>query len=112
MMNSANYKWLLPVSLTGIILTVLSLTTPSVASDDDDHHHAHEMRASGEIVSLESVLETLKGIRQGKVIETELEEKHGQVVYELELVDADGLVWEYYFDARTGKLLKSEQEDD
>lgn len=108
--SDRNLKWLIPASLSGLILAVLLQTGTSQAGDE--HNEAHKMHSAGDIVSLESILDTMKGIRAGKIIETELEEKDGRYVYELELVDADGQVWEYNFDARTGKLLKHEQEDD
>ncbi len=109
MSKAMNLRSLLPITLTGLILAGLALSNGSQA--DDDHEQAQVMRASGDIVSLESVLDSLHGIREGRVIEAELEEKHGRYIYELELVDAEGTVWEYYFDARTGELLEHEQDD-
>jgi uncharacterized membrane protein YkoI len=45
------------------------------------------------------------------VLETELEEKGGELVYEVEILDDNGEVWEMKFDARSGALLEEEQED-
>jgi uncharacterized membrane protein YkoI len=45
------------------------------------------------------------------VLETELEESGGGMVYEVEILDANGEVWEMKFDARSGALLGEEQED-
>ena len=45
------------------------------------------------------------------MLEVELEERHGGVYYEVEILDANGEVWEMYFDARSGELLGEEQED-
>ena len=45
------------------------------------------------------------------VIEAELEDERGRRVYELELLGSDGRVYERYYDAVTGELLKEEPED-
>lgn len=106
---SNKFKWLMPLGLSLVLVTVLIQSGRTMASPG--HDDARALHKAGDIVSLETVLASLRDIKQGRVIETELEEKHGRYVYELELVDTEGKVWEYYFDAKTGELLESEQED-
>lgn len=110
MSESENHKWLIPLVLSVVLLLILLLSSRGVASDDDDHS-ARTLHSTGDIVSLETVLAKLRSIKPGRVIETEFEEEHGRYIYELELVDAEGQVWEYKFDAKTGELLETEQED-
>jgi hypothetical protein len=69
------------------------------------------LRASGSIMPLEEVLRQIARDYPGRIIEIELEEEDGLFVYELELVDDGGFVWEIEIDARTGALLGREQED-
>jgi uncharacterized membrane protein YkoI len=45
------------------------------------------------------------------VLETELEQKKGIHIYEIEILDAQSQVWEIKLDAKTGKLIKLELED-
>jgi uncharacterized membrane protein YkoI len=82
---------------------------------DDDEIHEHEavrgMAEQGDILSLEQILQNARQHRTGRVLETELEEKRGELVYEVEILDDNGEVWEMKFDARSGALLEEEQED-
>jgi len=77
-----------------------------------DHYRVYELRQSGEILPLEVILERAKRIQPGELLEAELEEEDGQLVYEVEMYGADKRYHELYFDARTGDLLKNEREGD
>jgi len=45
-----------------------------------------------------------------RLLEAELEKKHGQYAYEVELVTTEGVVREIKLDARTGVLIKDEED--
>ena len=64
----------------------------------------------GDILPLETILQKLPP-DSGKVLEVELEHEHGQLVYEIELLNSDGRVKEYLFNAMDGELLGIENED-
>ncbi len=72
---------------------------------------ARKLSASGQILSLEKITKAAKALKPGEILETELERKHGAYVYEVEILDDKGLVWELKLDAKTGKLIKMEQDD-
>jgi uncharacterized membrane protein YkoI len=76
-----------------------------------EHDTARGLARQGDILSLGQILQTAHQYHPGRVLETELERKHDQLVYEIELLDEHGEVWEMKFDARSGALLKEEQED-
>jgi uncharacterized membrane protein YkoI len=78
---------------------------------EDEHDHARRLRRKGAIVSLETVADAVQRVRPGELLEVELERERGRYVYEVEILDADGHVWELRFDARDGSLLKEEAED-
>jgi uncharacterized membrane protein YkoI len=82
-----------------------------LASADSDHYEARRLMESGTILPLESVLEAVLKQRNGRILEVELEERHDHYLYEIELLDQTGRVWEMRIDAVTGRLLKSERED-
>lgn len=47
----------------------------------------------------------------GTVDETELKEKYGKYIYEVELRDEKGQKWEVDLDAATGEILHEERDD-
>jgi uncharacterized membrane protein YkoI len=63
------------------------------------------------ILSLDQILRKADEQHAGRVLESELERKNGRDVYEVEVVDDQGRVWEMKFDARTGEVLKETQGD-
>lgn len=81
------------------------------AGADSDHAEAKRLRQSGEILPLEDILERARKARPGKVLETELERERGRYLYELEILDANGQVWELKYDARSGELLRHGPDD-
>lgn len=76
-----------------------------------DHNQALDLVKSGNIIPLATILKKLQTIEQGQVIEVELEKKKKRLIYEIELVNNDGIVKEYIFDAKTGELLAKKIED-
>ncbi|VAW93855.1 hypothetical protein MNBD_GAMMA19-1854 [hydrothermal vent metagenome] len=90
-------------------LSGLFVLTPGLS--DEDHQQARRLKELGEILPLEQIIKAAKARQPGRVIEVELENKDGRHVYEVELLNARGEVWELYFDAATGELIKRERED-
>jgi len=83
---------------------------------DDDASQARELVKSGIILPLSHFIEAAQRHHPGHIIEAELEYEayhggHGYV-YEIEILDANGQVWELEFHAETGELLEKEREDD
>jgi len=97
--------------MTRYALLILCLLLPVVSgASNDDHDEAKNLREAGEIVSLEKLLADARSRHSGRVleIELELEHEHGMRVYEIEMVDDQGKVHEYYYDAKDGRLLWEE----
>lgn len=80
-------------------------------ADDADHERARDLVRSGEILSLDRILQKHPRARDGRILEVELEEKRGQLVYEIEVIDHQGRVLEFKFDARNGQLMQEKVED-
>jgi uncharacterized membrane protein YkoI len=55
---------------------------------------ARKLRDAGAILPLEQIIQRARAVNPGEVIETELECKHGRYVYEVEILDQAGQVWE------------------
>lgn len=86
---------------------------PLYADNDDDHasESARHLRERGDIVPLERIVEAAQSIHPGRLIRTEFETKNGRYIYEIEMLDKDGTVWELKFDAATGAFIKQEREN-
>jgi uncharacterized membrane protein YkoI len=77
----------------------------------DDAQKARALSQRGDILPLEKIAEHARAAKPGKLIDIELEQKHGRWIYEAEVLDETGRVWELKLDARTGSVLKMELDD-
>jgi uncharacterized membrane protein YkoI len=62
-------------------------------------------------VPLTELLRAIQAEKPGQVIEVELEQKGLTYLYEIEILDEKGVVWEYKLDAVSGEILELELED-
>lgn len=109
-----NTPKLKPVFLAGLVAAIfISFSIPAKAGEDISHVEARKLQASGEILPLEKITEIARSIKPGDILETELERsrKSGIYIYELEILDAKGVVWELDINAKTGELIKIEIDD-
>lgn len=96
------------------IVTMLFLTggaAAALSSDIVDHEAALRLRESGDILSLDEIIEKTHGLVDGHLIEAELEHEDKRYVYELEFLDQRGTVREIYVNAKTGEVIKVENGD-
>jgi uncharacterized membrane protein YkoI len=103
-----------PVLLTGLVAVMfVSFTLPVKAGEDVSYTEARKLQAKGEILSFEKIAEIARKIKPGEILETELERsrKSGLYIYELEILDANGVVWELDINAKTGEMMKIEIDD-
>lgn len=73
---------------------------------DDDHDRARRALERGDILPLTDILKRANKEYPGQLIEAELDDGHGGMVYELVIISAEGRVYKLYYDARSGELLK------
>lgn len=92
-------------------LATLSLGLTSIAAVAIDIDEVMRLKQSGEIMPLEDIIIKMRQDFPGRIIEIELEREDGFYVYEIDYVDAQGLVWELELDARNGELLKLKRDD-
>lgn len=103
MMSFTPFRYLLPAA--GLLL----LTANAVADEDQDV--AKQLMEQGEILPLEKILDRARLIHPGRILEVEMEHKGEIYVYEIEIVDAQGRVWELKLNAQTGALVDKEKKD-
>jgi len=113
-----DYKPCLRSLLRGFMLLLgLGLIQPLPAKDSSlrvaelKADEVRKLREAGDIIPLETLLQDIRQNYPGRIIEIELDEEHNRYVYELEIVDDEGIVWELYLDAGTGELLERQRED-
>ena len=97
--------------LITLILFILIGGTFAVSADDIDQDEALKLKQSGTILPLETIINKAKTLHEGKILEAELKRKTDFYIYEIEVIDTTGQIWEMKFDAKTAKLLTLEQED-
>ena len=98
-----------------MLLSVAALTVfaSPVRADDDaaDHNLARRLVAEGQIRALAVIVEEVKVQVPGEMLEVEFESDKGIYKYELKILRPDGKIQEVEVDARTGAILKIEDDD-
>ncbi|WP_312246691.1 PepSY domain-containing protein [Stutzerimonas nitrititolerans] len=90
----------------------LAATANLALAKDIGPDEALRLRDAGTIQSFEKLNEAALAKHPGSTIEdTELEEEYGRYVYQLELRDGKGVQWDIELDAKTGEVLKDQQDD-
>ena len=97
------------IAFMSILLT--ALFGWSQASADTDQALARKLRAAGTILPLETIVAKAQAAKAGELLEAELDHEHGRYIYEVEILDSAGQVWELKLDAGTAALLKLERDD-
>ena len=106
------------MKLLGSAATVLCVTAVLISpawSDDKGKGKKDEVKESVEMassakVTIDQAIKTASEKVPGKVIEAELEKKHGKLVWEVEVVTAENKVMEVHIDAETGAVIDVEEE--
>ena len=99
------------LKISAVIPFFILLCTVQLVRAGETQINVHELLKTGQILSLEKIRIFAKTYVAGEILETELERKHGIYIYEVEILDDNSQVWELKLDAKTGKLIKMEQDD-
>ncbi|EGM68327.1 hypothetical protein SOHN41_03819 [Shewanella sp. HN-41] len=54
----------------------------------------------------DTIMQRYESRLKGRLLDLEVEQKHGRIIYELEILRDDGIVYEIKIDATTGEWLK------
>ena len=97
-----------------LFLALVVGTTNSVSlyadKSDDLSKHVLQWVKEGKVISYNSLKKRYKDRLKGRLLDLEVEKKKGRIIYELELLRADSVVYEIKIDAQTGEWLKEEKE--
>lgn len=93
-----------------VALAILALAAAGLAPlhADDDHERAREAVRSGRALPLSAVLAAVERDFAGQVLDVELDDEDGVLIYEIELLGPGGRKLELEYDASTGRLLSAE----
>jgi uncharacterized membrane protein YkoI len=92
------------------MLIVMSLSAPVAAGES--HLEARRLVEQGVIRPLDEIMVEVCKQHPGRILEAELERRRDAgYLYEIELLDEEGNVWELEVDAASGKLLNTEPEE-
>ncbi len=95
-------------TLSGAVL-LATVAGPSLA--DISFTKAEKMRATGEAISTDKVIEIVTKARPGEVTDLELDSERGRLVYEVEVRDEQFREWDLELDAKTGEILTENSDD-
>ena len=94
---------------TWIITLLATLLTTGMAWAGD-HERARSLLEQGKILSLSEIMNQTRSQFPGKVLEVELEEEDGLIVYKIEFLDVNDVVMEMLINAQTGELISVEED--
>jgi len=111
MTNLAGQLMIQPMKKPLLFGAILLLLVGNAAFGNDDHEAARRLSEAGEILPLETILQRAQQHQPGRVLEVEFDNDRGQYIYEVEILNTKGIVWELELDAQTGQLLERKQEN-
>jgi uncharacterized membrane protein YkoI len=97
----------LPLAIGAFSILALPLVPVAAGDDKSDHDRARAALKRGEVLPLRDIVARAEAAFPGRLLEVELEDEDGQIVYDIELLSPDGRLIELLYDARTGTLLKA-----
>lgn len=102
----------LPTVVKAVLVSLLSLGLADgvVAKDKSEHDAVREALRRGEALPLDKILAIARQQVHGDVIEVDIEHEKGVLVYQIKVLTDSGRVREIYLDARTGAVLKIEDD--
>lgn len=94
-----------------LCFAILLWSSMAISSDGVTQDEALRLRQADKILPLEKIITRAQTQHRGTILEAELYKKAKGYVYEIEILDANGIVWEMKFNARNGKLLSTKEDD-
>ena len=97
------------ITITTLIAMAVMISTLSLA--DVGFKEARRLTESGAILPLGDLIPKIQALQPGRILELELEREGNRYLYEFEILDEQGMVWEFKLDAATGEIVERELED-
>ncbi len=93
------------------IALLCMLNAIPAGADELAQDRIRQLQQSGQILPLEKILLKANQYRAGRFLESELEvDKLGRYIYEIEILDSKGVVWEIKLNASNGDFIELEKD--
>lgn len=99
--------WFLSLALAVGMTSSLPL---SADDNDDQSDQVLQWLEEGKVLPFELLMKRHSHRLKGRLLDLEIEEENGRIIYELEILRADSIVYEIKIDAQSGKWLTEEIE--
>ncbi|MGE6792810.1 Uncharacterized membrane protein YkoI [Pseudomonas guineae] len=97
---------------TVFVAAALMLTAGLVQARDLGPDEALKLRDAGTIQTFEKLNAAAIALHPGsKTEDTELEEEYGRYIYQVDVLDAQGVRWEVELDATNAQVLKNQRDN-
>lgn len=93
-----------------MLLVAGTLVVGGAAYGDEKEKNGKAEMAAAAKVTIDQAVKTAAEKVSGTIIEAELEKKHNQLVWEVEVITADKKVMEVHIDADSGTVIDVEEE--
>ena len=97
--------------MTRILAALILALICSPVLAGESHDRARRAVEEGQILPLKLILARAEAAYPGQMVETELENEDGVLVYEIKMLTKDGRVMKLLYDAKTGELLEAKGRD-
>ena len=102
----------LSLILTLTVGTVLAIGSPAWSDKKKDEEGDIAALAKEAKVTIDQAIKTATEKLPGTIVEAELEKKHDNTTWEVDVLGADGKVTEVHIDAATGAVIDTEAKKD
>lgn len=98
-------------SAAAAAMAAIVLFSTGVANADSRlrQNEVRQLRESGKILPMEEILNRVRNIQPGQVVEIELDQEKGAYVYEVKLIDDKDTIHKLEIDAGSGEVLRRKE---
>lgn len=93
-----------------VLLGCMFVLLVAAQAQAGDHERARDLLEQGKILSLDEIMKRTTIRFPGKVLEVELEEEDGLIVYKVEFLGEHETVMKMLINARSGELISVEED--
>lgn len=94
-----------------LVLGMISCKLIYADNDEDLSNQVLKWVKEGKVIAFDVLMRRYRDRMKGRLLDLEVEREKGQIIYELEIMRPDGIVYEIKIDAQSGEWLGEEVEN-